>query len=107
MGSFERYIENILVAYLENLCSILPIYSTLPKTIQDNNPILSAQLISNLKLLKYSNENIEEIVSKLNKCLRHDISELNTIAFTDHNSNFRNLINIGVLSTNRYWRPTT
>ena len=88
-GFFERFIEDILVCYLDILCHFVPNYNDLPLIIRDNNSLLSAQLIQNLKIPKYENENITSIITKLENCLVKNISELNTIAFTDHSSNFR------------------
>jgi len=88
-GFFEKFIEDILVAYLEKLCDYVQSYDSLPKIIKENHSILSAQLIQNLKLPKYEHENIPKIVSKLENCVNKNISDLNTIAFTDHSSNFR------------------
>ncbi|HJV79190.1 MAG TPA: HEPN domain-containing protein [Paludibacter sp.] len=88
-GFFEKFIETVLVGYLDQLCGFVPNFSNLPSPVKENHSILSAQLIQNLKVPKYENENISLIATKLHNCLVNDKSELNTIAFTDHTSNFR------------------
>lgn len=88
-GFFEKFIESILVSYLDELCTFVPSYQDLPQSVKENHSILSAQLIQNLKVPKYENENVSVIATKLHNCFVNNKSELNTIAFTDHSSNFR------------------
>jgi len=88
-GFFEKFIEDLLVSYLNTLCNYTPKYSDLPKIIIENHSLLSAQLIQNLKIPKYENESLISIITKLERCMVKDISDLNSAAFTDHSSNFR------------------
>jgi uncharacterized protein YejL (UPF0352 family) len=78
-----------MMAYLDNVSSIIPSYDQLPDSIKIHHSVLSAQLIQNLEIPKYSDERIERIVNNLNACINSNRSQLNTIAYTDHKSNFR------------------
>lgn len=66
-----------------------PDFEYLPNKIKDNHSILSASLLQNLNLPKYSLEDPKKIISNLHNCIINNKSTLNHVAFTDHTSNFR------------------
>src|SRR5436190_18030507 len=74
-GFFEKFIEDIMVAYLELLCHYVSNYNDLPCIIKENHSLFSAQLVQNLKLPKYENENLSNIIMKLHGCLINNESE--------------------------------
>lgn len=88
-GFFEKFIEDIMIEYLDTLCRYIPEYKKLSASILENHIVLTGQLIQNLKLPKYEKESVVSITQKLNNCLINNVSDLNSVAFTDHTSNFR------------------
>lgn len=88
-GLFERYIENIVTKYLEDLCSTSEYYDQLPETLKQNNVQKTAQLIISLTLPKNKSLNSKSVIDILNKNLSHKNPQININAFTQHSTNFR------------------
>ena len=89
-GLFEQYVEEVLIAYLEELESTISRFDDIPERIRESHTNLSAQLLLNRDLDKYRDRcNEVEIVRRMRSCLDDGPFQLNALAFTDHKSNFR------------------
>lgn len=91
-GFFERYLEEIIKGYLNELNNIIDEFSNLPNTISENHHDLSAQLLRNIELPKYQGViSKNEIIKNLYSCINNDEFnyKINLEAYTYHSSNFR------------------
>jgi hypothetical protein len=89
-GLFEQYVEEMLVAYLEEMNATITNFDDMPRKIKENHTTLSAQLLINRDLDKYRDRCSEtDIVQRMHSCVHGGAFRLNTLAFTDHKSNFR------------------
>ncbi len=90
-GSFERFIENCLVTYLESINKIFIRYSMLPEVISKNHFNLSLALINKVEQPKYSGHlRKEELIKNLHLCINTNGEyQLNKDAFAQHSANFR------------------
>ena len=89
-GLFEQYVEEIMVAFLEELDSTISNFDDIPEKIRENHTNLSAQLLINRNLDKYRERcNETEIIQRMHLCSHGSPFRLNAVAFTDHKSNFR------------------
>jgi hypothetical protein len=89
-GLFEQYVEDVLISYLEELDSTISNFNDMPEKIRVNHINLSAQLLINRDLDKYRDRCSEvDIIRRMQLCTTDGPFQLNTLAFTDHKSNFR------------------
>ncbi|MDY0280539.1 MAG: MAE_28990/MAE_18760 family HEPN-like nuclease [Salinivirgaceae bacterium] len=89
-GLFEQYVEEIMVAYLEEMNATINNFDDMPRKIKENHTTLSAQLLINRDLDKYRDRCSEaDIIQRMHSCMRNKPYRLNTLAFIDHKSNFR------------------
>jgi RiboL-PSP-HEPN len=89
-GLFEEYVEEVLIAFLEELDLTINNFDDMPKKIRENHTNLSAQLLINRDLDKYRERcNEIEIIQRMHSCMLGNPFKLNAVAFTDHKSNFR------------------
>ena len=88
-GIFERYIESIFVTYLDELTKKHFKYNDLPKKILESNVKKTSELLINLTLPKYKNEQENQIIECLSKNLNSNNPKINNIAFSHHSTNFR------------------
>ncbi|MEI7825033.1 MAG: MAE_28990/MAE_18760 family HEPN-like nuclease [Chlorobiaceae bacterium] len=89
-GLFEQYVEEMLVAYLEEMNATIDNFDDMPIKIRENHTTLSAQLLINRDFDKYRDRCSEtDIVQRLLSCVHGGSFRLNTLAYTDHKSNFR------------------
>ena len=99
-GLFEQYIEAVLVAYIDVLDSTMSSFNSLPEKIKSNHTNLSAQLLINRDLDKYRDRcNESEIIQRMQSCVDDNQFHLNSLAYTDHRSNFR------IESINQFFEP--
>ncbi|MCD0489673.1 hypothetical protein LPB86_15635 [Pedobacter sp. MC2016-14] len=93
-GEFERFIEDIIVAYLEEVLKIIDNYNLLPKKIIDNHFLLSLELLKKVIEPKYGgSETKENALKNLNDCLSASTPfSLNTRAFALHSANFKHTV---------------
>ena len=89
-GLFEQYIEEMLIAYLEEIDATISSFDDMPKKIRENHTNLSAQLLINRDLDKYCDRcNEKDIIQRMHSCMHGGSFRLNSLAYTDHKSNFR------------------
>jgi HEPN superfamily RiboL-PSP-like protein len=89
-GVFEQYVEEMLTAYLEEINETISSFDDIPKKIKENHTNLSAQLLMNRGLDKYRDRCDEaDIVQRMHSCMHGGPFRINTLAFTNHKSNFR------------------
>lgn len=90
-GSFERFIENCLVTYVESINKLINQYIDLPEVISKNHFTLSLALINKIEQPKYSGPlRKEEIIKNLHLCINtNEAYQLNKDAFAQHSANFR------------------
>jgi uncharacterized protein YutE (UPF0331/DUF86 family) len=90
-GSFESFIEDCLVSYIDELNKIVQTYNNLPDTVAQNHFALSLSLISKIDQPKYSGPLTKELIIKnLHTCINTiEKYELNKDAFAQHSANFR------------------
>ena len=89
-GSLECFIDNIIRDYLNYLHNKINSYNDLPKAIQDNHFHLSASLMQNLNMHKYSNLKKEAIVANLHSCFNEpDKYRINIDAYLQRTANLR------------------
>lgn len=99
-GLFEQYVEEVLIDYLEELDLTIGNFGDMPEKIRENHTNLSAQLLLNRDLDKYRDRcNEQDIIKCMHSCINDGPFRLNTLAFTDHRSNFR------IESLNRFFEP--
>ncbi|SFF30536.1 MAE_28990/MAE_18760 family HEPN-like nuclease [Sunxiuqinia elliptica] len=90
-GYFEKFIENILVEYIDKINIIFNRYSSLPEPIVKNHLRLSLELIEKTQNSRYSGSlNKEGIIKNLHECINvNENYQLNKEAFSQHSANFR------------------
>lgn len=89
-GYFENYIEELIKAYIESLCSVISVFQDMPQKIVENHNQLSAQLIQNINIPKYQGIiSVEKIVSNMASCQTDGSFTINLDAYTYHTANFR------------------
>lgn len=90
-GSFERFIENILITYVDRINSLIKTYSELPESILKQHLLLSISLLNKVEQPKYNGPlRKEDIIKNLHTCLNTvNGYELNKDAFSQHSANFR------------------
>jgi hypothetical protein len=89
-GLFEQYVEDVLIAYLEEIDSTITNFDDVPDKIRQSHTNLSAQLLINRELDKYRDRcNEADIILRMHSCMHGGPFRLNALAFTDHKSNFR------------------
>lgn len=93
-GYLERYIEDLIGEYLDQLSNRVPQFLDLPNSIQTNHLTLSLELSRKADYQKYaSSVRSEDIIAKLHACFTTPNQyQLNVQAFTQHNANFRQAI---------------
>lgn len=97
---FEQYVEDILIAYLEELNSIIDDFNSMPKKIKENHTNLSAQLLLNRNLDKYRDECDEnDIIQRMQSSSSTNSFRINALAYIDHKSNFR------IETLNQFFEP--
>lgn len=89
-GLFEQYVEEVLMAYLDELSTIIRDPDDIPEKIRESHTNLSAQLLLNRDLEKYRDRFREiDVIQRMHSCASGGPFLLNALAFTDHRSNFR------------------
>lgn len=90
-GSFEKFIENSIVGYIEEINEIIEEYKKLPEIITKNHLLLSLSLINKIEQVKYNGPLRKELViENLHTCINTlDEYKLNKEAFSQHSANFR------------------
>jgi hypothetical protein len=93
-GYLERYIEDLIGEYLEQVAGFVPKFLDLPPTVQANHLPLSIELARKADYQRYaSSVRPEEVVAKLHACYASpDKYELNVVAFAQHSANFRQAV---------------
>lgn len=90
-GSFERFIENCLITYIDNLNNLVNLYKNLPEIILKNHFVLSLSLLNKIEQPKYGGPlTKEEVIRNLHTCINiNEGYQLNKDAFAQHSANFR------------------
>lgn len=90
-GYFEKFIENVLVEYIDKVGNIFTKYNKLPEAIYKHHLALSMTLLEKVQNPKYSGPLTKEIViHNLHKCINlNENYQLNKEAFSQHSANFR------------------
>ncbi|MFZ4522748.1 MAG: MAE_28990/MAE_18760 family HEPN-like nuclease [Bacteroidales bacterium] len=90
-GSFERFIENILISYIDIMNRLIDKYDRLPEAIIKNHFTLSLSLLNKIEQPKYTGPlKKEEIISNLHTCINiNEGYQINKDAFSQHTANFR------------------
>lgn len=90
-GAFERFIENVILTYIESINQIVKEYNNLAEEIKNNHLNLSLLLLSKADHQKYSGVlKKEDIVKNLHSCVNvNNNYTLNKEAFVMHTANFR------------------
>lgn len=90
-GSFERFIEDILITYVDRINSLIKTYGKLPDSILKQHFSLSISLLNKVEQPKYNGPlRKEDIIKNLHTCLNTvNDYELNKDAFSQHSANFR------------------
>lgn len=90
-GSFERFIENCLIGYVENLNKLINLYKNLPESILRNHFVLSLSLLNKIEQPKYGGPLTKEgVIENLHTCINiNEGYQLNKDAFAQHTANFR------------------
>jgi hypothetical protein len=89
--AFERYLEDVVMAYVEYVNFIVPSYDDLPKAIKDSHIELTFNLIQKAKQAKHRNLiDVADLVANLHTCLSNQpIYKINLKPFRHHPTNFR------------------
>ncbi|MBK9283822.1 MAG: hypothetical protein IPM51_05820 [Sphingobacteriaceae bacterium] len=90
-GSFERFIENCLITYVDNLNNLVNSYKNLPESILKNHFTLSLSLLNKIEQPKYGGPlTKEDVIKNLHTCINiNEGYQLNKDAFAQHTANFR------------------
>ena len=90
-GSFERFIENCLITYIDNLNNLVQTYNKLPDSILKSHFVLSLSLLNKIEQPKYGGSlRKEDVVKNLHTCINiNEGYQLNKDAFAQHTANFR------------------
>lgn len=90
-GAFERFVENSLISFIENINTLISDYSNLPDTISKNHFEFSLTLLNKISQSRYNGPlNKEVVIKNLHTCINTtDTYILNKEAFTQHTANFR------------------
>lgn len=90
-GAFEKFIENLLVSYVDKVNALIQNYNSLPDPIKKNHFNLSISLLNKVGQPRYTGFlKKEEIIKNLHTCLNNiDGYQLNKDAFSQHSANFR------------------
>ena len=90
-GAFERFLENLAVAYLRRLNALIPRYAQLPKPVIENHVEATTTLLARPDLQKYRGlVTAASLVENLHSCLSGGPGyRINAEAFTHHTANFR------------------
>ncbi|UEQ04898.1 hypothetical protein LMS44_03275 [Halomonas profundus] len=94
-GFLERYVEDIVIEYLQAICEQSVDYKSLPHEIRRNHLDVSLEHISKVKKLRgvsddYRHSSLGEAVKNMHDCLvEAQDYVLNCDAFVNHSSNFR------------------
>ena len=90
-GSFERFIENCLITYIDNLNHLINSYKNLPESILKNHFALSLSLLNKIEQPKYAGPlTKEDVIKNLHTCINiNEGYQLNKDAFAQHSANFR------------------
>ncbi|CAA0252203.1 MAE_28990/MAE_18760 family HEPN-like nuclease [Tenacibaculum maritimum] len=90
-GSFERFIENCIITYVDKINSLVKAYNNLPDSITKNHFILSLTLLNKVEQPRYNGPlRKEDIIKNLHTCINTvDEYQLNKDAFSQHSANFR------------------
>lgn len=91
-GLFERFLENILEDYLNEICKILKLYSKLPADLKKNLLSSNVDILRNLTNPKFNSISSSDFVQNLNKALSENKAVLNIEAFQHHPYNFKQSI---------------
>jgi len=99
-GYLERYIEDLITEYLDEVASHSPTYTDLPEDIRNNHLAFSIDLSRKIDQQRYSgNLRVEEVIARLHTCFTApERYQLNVQAFTQHSSNFRHSMVVQTLS---------
>lgn len=90
-GYFEKFIENVLEEYVDNINRVYVGYKNLPDIISKNHFRLSIALLDKVLSPKYSGSlNKEKVIQNLHQCINiNENYQLNKEAFSQHTANFR------------------
>ncbi len=88
-GAYEYFVEQMLVKYLSEICSITNSYDLLPEEIQKNNINKTLEIIKQLDYRKNRNIKVEKVIEILHKNINEKSSTININAFKNHSANFR------------------
>lgn len=90
-GYFEKFIEDLLVTYIDRLQSLNFKYKDLPDAIQKSHYKLSLTFLEKVEKTGYSGSiTKEEIIKNLHTCINlNGDYQLNKDAYAQHSSNFR------------------
>jgi hypothetical protein len=88
-GAYEHFVEQLLVKYLNEICTITNSYNLLPEEVQKNNLSKTLDIIKQLDYRKNRNIKPEKIIEILHKNINENSSTINISAFKSHNANFR------------------
>ena len=90
-GAFERFIENILISYVDFMNKLIIKYDKLPEALIKNHFNLSLSLLNKIEQPRYSGTLKKEIIiSNLHTCINlNENYQLNKDAFAQHTANFR------------------
>ncbi len=92
-GYFEKFIEDIIELYVDDLNTSISDYNQLPEPLIKNHLSLSIQMINKVESNKYQGQlSKETIINNLHACINTRTRYiLNKEAFRQHSSNFRHL----------------
>lgn len=93
-GYLERFIEDLIGEYLDQVSSAVAEFANLPPAVQANHLMLSLELARKADYQKYaSSVRVEDVVAKLHACFTTPAKyQLNARAFAQHTSNFRHAV---------------
>lgn len=88
-GALERFVEDLVHAYVRYLNAVTPTYADLPQPVLDNHLPLTVELLGQLDRPRYQGQG-DRLVANLDSCLQQRPNyRLNALAFSLHTRNFK------------------
>lgn len=90
-GSFEAFVEDLIMAFLGELDLLCPAFEDLPESVRTRHIDVSAYLLLNRDIEKYRDRcDVDEVMRRMGRYgAGTEVRRINELAFTDHKSNFR------------------
>lgn len=89
-GLLERFVEDLIEYYIDQLSNMIKSYTDLPSDFRIKHSRLSAELLTRIEQQRYQGLiSARDVIKNLHSCFESEVYSLNVHAFTYHSSNIR------------------